>query len=143
MNWGPFYEKIEKSLTMPKKLRGALWDFSTSILSENIKKMKGGPSVIFFSKKSLRAENTLREYPLAPLSFLDDVCGDVIVTCCYSVNNYRSLPKKLLQFHWLRRFGYITPKNGNFQYALPMTGERTQVNTYIIDLYFNWYQLLF
>ena len=21
-------------------------------------------------------------------------------------------------------FGYVTPKNGNFQYALPMTGER-------------------
>ena len=27
----------------------------------------------FFEKKSHRAENTLREYPLAPLSFLDDV----------------------------------------------------------------------
>ena len=40
------------------------------------------------------------------------------------------------------RYGYITPKNRNFQYALPMTGERTQVNSYIIDLYFNWCQLL-
>ena len=27
----------------------------------------------FLPKKSHRAENTLREYPLAPLSFLDDV----------------------------------------------------------------------
>ena len=35
------------------------------------------------------------------------------------------------------RFGYITPKNGDFQYALPRTGERTQVNSYITDLYFN------
>ena len=68
-------EKIEKSLTMPKKLKGGtLWDFSTSILSENIKKLKGDPSVnFFFEKKSHRAENTLTEYPLAPLSFLDDV----------------------------------------------------------------------
>ena len=27
----------------------------------------------FFRKKLHRAENTLREYPLVPLSFLDDV----------------------------------------------------------------------
>ena len=37
------------------------------------KNWKGDPSVNFFSKKSRRAENTLKEYPLAPLSFLDDV----------------------------------------------------------------------
>ena len=37
-------------------------------------KIEGGPSdEFFFRKKSNRAENTLREYPLAPLSFLDDV----------------------------------------------------------------------
>ena len=60
---------------MPKKTeRRTLWDFSTSILSGSIKKLKGGPLVrIFFEKKSHRAENTLREYPLASLSFLDDV----------------------------------------------------------------------
>ena len=35
---------LEKSLTMPKKLKGwTLWGFSTSILSQNIKKLKGGP----------------------------------------------------------------------------------------------------
>ena len=34
----------EKDLTMPKKLKGGtLWDFPTSILSQNIKKMQGGP----------------------------------------------------------------------------------------------------
>ena len=60
---------------MPKQMKGGtLWDFSTCILSENIKKVKVG---LFgekkIRKKSLRAENTLREYPLAPLSFLDDV----------------------------------------------------------------------
>ena len=45
------HEKIEekklfsgKNPTMPKKLkRGTLWDFSTSILSQNIKKMQAGP----------------------------------------------------------------------------------------------------
>ena len=33
-----------KNLTMPKKLKGGtLWDFPTSILSQNIKKMQGDP----------------------------------------------------------------------------------------------------
>ena len=49
------------------------WDFATSILSENIKKLKGPFGEFFSEKKSHRAENTLREYPLAPLSFLDDI----------------------------------------------------------------------
>ena len=50
----PFMKKVfEKSLIMPKKTeRGTLWDFSFSILSENIKKLKGDPSVIFFRKIS-------------------------------------------------------------------------------------------
>ena len=40
-----------KNLTMPKKLKGGtLWDFSTSILSQNIKKMQGGPFREIFSK---------------------------------------------------------------------------------------------
>ena len=35
--------KNYRSLTMPKKLkRGTLWDFSTSILSQNGKKIEGG-----------------------------------------------------------------------------------------------------
>ena len=40
---------------MPKKLEGwTLWDFLTSILSQNIKKMQGGPfGENFFRKKSL------------------------------------------------------------------------------------------
>ena len=44
---------MEKSLTMPKKLKGwTLWVFSTSILSQNIKKLKGDPlGKIFFRKK--------------------------------------------------------------------------------------------
>ena len=61
---------------MPKKLKGwTLWGFSTSILSQNIKKLKGGPfgEKNFSRKKSHRAENTLREYPLTQLCFLDDV----------------------------------------------------------------------
>ena len=63
---------LKKSLTIPKKLKGGtLWDFSTSVRSENSKKDEGGTLWGFFSKKkSHSAENTLREYPL---SFLDDV----------------------------------------------------------------------
>ena len=52
----PFNEKFFlKSLTFPKKL-------------------KGGPfSEFFFEKKSHRDKNFLRENPLAPVRFLDDV----------------------------------------------------------------------
>ena len=49
----------EKSLTMPKKLKGGtLWDFPTSILSQNSKKLKGGPfgEKFFSEKKSHNAE---------------------------------------------------------------------------------------
>ena len=43
---------------MPKKTeRGTLWDFLTFILSQNIKKMQGGPfGEFFFEKKSRSAE---------------------------------------------------------------------------------------
>ena len=53
---------------MPKKLKGGtLWDFSTSVLSENSKKIEGGTlwEIFFFEKKSHRAENTL-----SPFEFL-------------------------------------------------------------------------
>ena len=61
MNWGPFYEKKnheKKSHNSEKKLKGGtLWDFSTSILSQIIKKLKGGPfGDFFFEKKSHNAE---------------------------------------------------------------------------------------
>ena len=65
VNWGPFYGNFfsKKSLTMPKKTeRGTIWDFSKSILSKNIKKLKVGPfgeKQFFFEKKSHRAKNTL------------------------------------------------------------------------------------
>ena len=39
---------------MPKKLKGGtLWDFPTSILSQNIKKMQRGP----FEEKKFRKKN--------------------------------------------------------------------------------------
>ena len=39
---------------MPKKLKwGTLWDLSTSLLSQNIKKLKGGPFGGFVFEKSL------------------------------------------------------------------------------------------
>ena len=45
----------KKSHNAEKKLKGGtFWDFSTSILSQNIKKMQGDPlGKIFFRKKSL------------------------------------------------------------------------------------------
>ena len=47
----------EKNSQCRKKLKGGtLWDFSTSILSQNIKKMQGDPSgKIFFRKKKSRS----------------------------------------------------------------------------------------
>ena len=63
---------------MPKKLkRGTLWDFSTSVLSENSKKIEGGTlwGNFFFEKKVSQSRKYSKgvEYPLVPLSFLDDV----------------------------------------------------------------------
>ena len=55
---------FEKSLKMPKKLKEeTLWDFSSSFLSQNSKKIEGGPfGKIFFSKKkSDNAEKTGRD----------------------------------------------------------------------------------
>ena len=51
---------------MPKKLKGGtLWEFSTSILSQNIKKMQGDPlGKIFSKKKSRSAEKNERGEPL-------------------------------------------------------------------------------
>ena len=50
---------------MPKKMKGVLWDFSTSILSQNSEKMKGGPfGDIFLKKMSHNAEKTPRWDPL-------------------------------------------------------------------------------
>ena len=46
-----------------KKLKGGtLWDFLTSILSQNIKKMQGGPfgEKIFFRKKSLAVPKKMK-----------------------------------------------------------------------------------
>ena len=60
---------------MPKNpKRGPFGIFHHPFCRKTPKKLKGGPfGEIFFEKKSHRAENTLREYPLVPLSFLDDV----------------------------------------------------------------------
>ena len=54
-NWWKKFS--EKSLTMPKKTeRGTIWNFSTSILSQNIKKLKGALWGNSFEKKSHSAE---------------------------------------------------------------------------------------
>ena len=44
VNWGPFYiKKLKKKFHNAEKKPkgGTVWDFSASILSENIKKLKG------------------------------------------------------------------------------------------------------
>ena len=61
---------------MPKKLKGGPFGiFQHPFCQKTPKKLKGGPfgETFFSKKKSHRAENTLREYSLVPLSFLDDV----------------------------------------------------------------------
>ena len=68
MNWGPFYEKkIEKkSHNAEKKLKaGEPLGFFNIHSVGKYQRIKGGPMVNFFEKKSHRAEKTL--------SFLDDV----------------------------------------------------------------------
>ena len=55
--WKNLVKKIRKVSQCRKQLKErTLWDFSTSILSQNIKKLKGGrfgENSFFFSKKSL------------------------------------------------------------------------------------------
>ena len=60
-----FREKISQC-RKKTETRGTLWDFSTSILSQNIKKMQGDPlGKNFFSKKKSRsAEKNERGDPL-------------------------------------------------------------------------------
>ena len=63
LNWGPFNGKFffgKKSQNAEKKLKGGtIWDFSKSILSKNIKKLK-------VRKKSLTEPKIL----LGPVEFL-------------------------------------------------------------------------
>ena len=55
-------EFSKRSLTVPKKTeRGTLWDFPTSILSQNSNKMKGGPfGELFFPKKVSQCRKKLK-----------------------------------------------------------------------------------
>ena len=58
---------------MPKKTEkggGTLWNFSTSILSENIGKLQGDPLVIFFRKKVSQSRNYSKGVPFGPVEFL-------------------------------------------------------------------------
>ena len=51
-----------KSHNAEKLKGGTLWDFSTSILSQNIKKMQGGPfgEKLFFEKKSIAVPKKMK-----------------------------------------------------------------------------------
>ena len=56
---------LKKSLTMPKKLKGGtIWDFSTSVLSENSKKIEGGTLWgKFFPKKKSQSRKYSKGVP--------------------------------------------------------------------------------
>ena len=61
---------------MTKKLKGRLFGIFQHPFVEKYQKIEGGPSVkmfFFVEKKSHKAKNNLRKYPLAPLRFIDDV----------------------------------------------------------------------
>ena len=59
---------------MPKKTeRGDTLEFFNIHSVGKYQKSEGGPFGEFSFEKKPLAENKLREYPLAPLSFLDDV----------------------------------------------------------------------
>ena len=51
---------MEKSLTMPKKVKGNPLGFSTFILSQNSKKIKGDPLVGKISKKVAQCRKKLK-----------------------------------------------------------------------------------
>ena len=68
----------KKSHNAEKKLKGGtLWDFSTSILSQNIKKMQGGPfeEKKFRKKMSRSAEKNERVFGLARYGMLRGKTG--------------------------------------------------------------------
>ena len=65
---------MQKSHNAEKTERGDPLGLSNIRFVGTLQKIEGGPfGEIFFQKKSHRAETTLREYPLVPLSFLNDV----------------------------------------------------------------------
>ena len=97
---------------------GTLWDFSTSILSQNIKKMQGGPfGEIFFSKKSLAVpkknaggpfgENFFRKKSLAvPKKMQGDPLGK------FFSKKSLAVPKKMKGGTlWSRPVLYVTREN--------------------------------
>ena len=58
---------------MPKILKGKPFGFFNIHSVGKYRKSEGGPFGEKNLKKTHRGENIVREYPLAPLSFLDDV----------------------------------------------------------------------
>ena len=122
---------------MPKKTeRGTLWDFSTSILSQNIKKNAGGTlwGKFFFSKKKSRSaeKNERGESLVSPgmvcyaekqekpfwFSSLDQIVHfDAIIFCrtfvelFWSVRVDRKKVTIIVAFHFMkRRLKKKTPK---------------------------------
>ena len=67
--WKNFWRKVSQCR---KKLKvGTLWHFSTSILSENIKKLKGALRwKQFFGKKVSQSQKYSKGVPFGPVEFL-------------------------------------------------------------------------
>ena len=90
-------KNLEKSLTRPKKLKGeTLWDFSTSILSQNCeKKLKGDPLGEKISRKSLAMPKKNWNWgPFGPVRY-----------CTYAGNLFGSVPwAKRVQFGGFLKF---------------------------------------
>ena len=79
----------KRSHNAEKTERGILWDFSTSILSENINKMEGDLLLKnVFRKNSHNAENTRRVDPLVSFCIL----------CCAEKRNNSFGQVQLVQF---------------------------------------------
>ena len=97
----------KKSLTMPKKLKGwTLWGFSTSILSQNIKKLKGDPLSKFFSgKKSLTMPKKLKG---GPFGLCETPVGCKMLLQCHSAENCkRGDPLGFLDIHCVAKYKKI------------------------------------
>ena len=94
---GTLFFKVKKVSQCRKKLKGrTLWDFSTSILSQNSKKMKADRLVEKNSKKVAQCRNKSLWSPPVPL-----VSSGIV---CYARNLFGSVP-------WANRYNLASSQN--------------------------------
>ena len=104
---------FEKSHNAEKLKRGTLWGFSTSILSENIKKLKGGN---FYFRKKISVLKKLKGGTLwdFPTSILTQNSKKIEGGTLWAKHFFRSLavPKKIERGTlWSHPVWYVTRKN--------------------------------